>query len=154
MTKASLTSVRRTAAILAALFTALLVLTSCTASGEDTPEPPADEGPRVEIISLDHPPMQPIVAEIDTLLEPYRDRVTVRHYDAEAEDGKQLAESKGLTGHVSLVVLVNGEPEVTLDGRTVRFEGFPQGKAPMKSAEGEWTMEDLRSALDQELTGT
>ncbi|MBC6445950.1 hypothetical protein [Actinokineospora xionganensis] len=144
-------TIHRPSRVVALLFAALILVAGCGKSDATSQAKPAENGPRVEIIALDHRPMRPIVAEIDALLDPVRDRVAVHRYDAESDDGKKLAEANGLTGHVAILVLINGKPDVTLGERTVRFTGFPRGKAPMKSAEGDWTMEDLRAALDQEL---
>jgi hypothetical protein len=58
---------------------------------------------------------------------------------------------KGVTQHIPLVIWLDGKVAVPVNGKEVKFIGFPTGSGPVPF-QGKWTMEDLRSALDQ-ITG-
>ena len=103
----------------------------------------------VEVAYLNHPPLRPILAEVDQLLAKYGDRVSVTRYDFDTDEGDAFAKAKGLTGHTPLAIFVNGSMEFTLDGRTVKFYSFPQGQGTGMVPEGGWTMQDLGQVLDE-----
>lgn len=108
--------------------------------------------PKVEIAFLNHPPVLGALTEVDKLLASYGDKVTVIRYDLETDQGAAFAKSRRLSGHVPLAIFVNGEMEVRLNDRTVKFYSFPQGKGTWMVASGSWTVEDLRQILDQALS--
>jgi hypothetical protein len=135
--------------LLVGLLIGLLALAGCQSAGSDSGVESKDvAGPRIDILYLNHPPVQPVVRDIDEVLASYQEKITVRRLDAESEEGRKFAAAKGLTGHVALAVLFDGTPEVHMNGRTVRFEGFPQGRSPLASAQGNWNMDDLRAAIE------
>ena len=106
-------------------------------------------GLAVVVVALDHPPVQRVMGEVNGTIAQFGDRVSVRHLDFESEEGQGFAEDNGVTGHVPLAIFLDGSPEATVDGRTARFVGFPQGRAPVPAAEGDWTLDELRGALAQ-----
>jgi hypothetical protein len=120
----------------------LLVLAACGGGQADGPV-------QVEIISLDHAPIRPAVQEVLDVAAEYGDKVTVQSYNFDTPEGVAFAEEHGLTEHTPIAVFVNGEMESEVDGRTVKFYSFPQGKGTGMVAEGVWTMDDLRAVLDQ-----
>lgn len=122
------------------LLTVIVTLTACSA--EET-------GPRVEIVALNHPPLRQTLSEIDRTLKPYKDKVAIQRVDAESDAGKDLLSNVGIEGHAALAILINGKIETELNGRTVRFEGFPNGASPVPDQQGGWTMEDLDKAVKQ-----
>jgi hypothetical protein len=121
----------------------LLVLAACSGGQADGPV-------QVEIISLDHAPIRPTVQEVLDVVTGYGDKVTVQSYDFDTPVGVAFAEEHGLTEHTPIAVFVNGEMEFELDGRPVKFYSFPQGAGTGMVAEGVWTLDDLRTVLDQE----
>ena len=103
----------------------------------------------VDVLYLNHPPVTPILADIDKVVAGYGDRVKVTRYDDETPQGQDLAKARNVTGHVPLVIFINGSMEVKVDGRQVKFYSFPQGRSTFMAASGSWTMGDLDAALTQ-----
>lgn len=128
-----------------------LLLTGCTDKG--TQEPVPDDGRVVvDVAYLDHPPVQPVISEVDKVLKPYDAKVRVVRHDLESKSGQSFAEENGLTGHVAFAIFIDGKIEASVSGRTVRFENFPAGQAPIPGAAGQWTMEDLDAAIKQRVS--
>ncbi|GAB2715907.1 hypothetical protein [Streptomyces bullii] len=117
---------------------ALLAVGGCGSDEEKTGDSSA--GVDVDVIYLNHPPVQPVLKDIDQVLAGYKEKVSVTRHDADTSEGKEFADEHGLTGHVAIAVLIDGK---------VSFKGFPAGEAPVKSAEGDWEIEDLDAALRQ-----
>jgi hypothetical protein len=112
-----------------------------------TPLPPGTVA--VDIIALNHPPLRPVLAEVDQLLAPYGAKVHVTHYDFDTPEGADFAKKMGLSGHIPVVIYVNGKDTFTLNGRKVTFESFPQGQGTGMVADGAWTTADLDAVLKQ-----
>jgi len=108
--------------------------------------------PKVEIAFLNHAPVLMALADVDTLLASYGDKVTVTRYDLETDEGAQFVKSRRLTGHVPIAIFINGSMDIKLKDRSVKFLSFPQGKGTFMAASGSWTVEDLRQAIDQALS--
>ncbi len=128
---------------LALLLFLTLVLAACGGGQANGPV-------QVEIISLDHAPIRPVMQEALDVASEYGDKVTVQSYNFDTPEGATFAEAHGLTDHTPIAIFVNGEIEFDLSGRTVKFHSFPQGAGTGMVAEGAWTMADLRAVLDQE----
>jgi hypothetical protein len=103
----------------------------------------------VEIAYLNHPPVRPVLAEVDKLLATYGDRVSVTHYDFDTPEGQTFAKAKGLIEHTPVAIFVNGSMEFKLSGRSVKFYSFPQGQGTGMVPEGAWSVADLQAVLDQ-----
>jgi hypothetical protein len=112
-----------------------------------TPLPPGTVS--VDIIALNHPPLRPVLAEVDQLLAAYGARVHVTHYDFDTPEGASFATKMGLNGHIPMVIFINGKDTFTLNGRKVTFESFPQGQGTGMVADGAWTTADLDTVLKQ-----
>lgn len=108
-----------------------------------------DRGVPVVIVALDHPPVRQVMDEVDRTVAEFGDRVRVRRLDFESDEGQEFAEDRGVTGHVPLAIFIDASNGARVNGRAVRFVGFPRGQAPVPVAEGDWTLEDLRGALAQ-----
>jgi hypothetical protein len=102
----------------------------------------------VEILYMNHGPLQPTIKEIKSLCSDYGKALTVAWYDSESPEGERLMVKKGIKGHVPLVVWIAGKPAVKIGGKEVQFIGFPTGSGPA-FFQGKWTLDDLRAALDQ-----
>ncbi|MGH3565998.1 MAG: hypothetical protein ACRDRH_08205 [Pseudonocardia sp.] len=132
----------------------LAALAGCTASGPagGAPVPTVGDGNvTVDVVYLNHRPIRTVLTQIDEVLGKYQDGLAVRRLDAESDDGRMLAEKNSTSGHVAILLLINGKPEVDVGGRTVRFEGFPEGTSPVRSAQGTWTLELLDRALAEQI---
>lgn len=117
---------------------AVLAVGGCSSEPKESGDSSA--GVDVDLVYLNHPPVQPVLEDIDKVLAGYKEKVSVTRYDADTAEGKEFADEHSLTGHVAIAVLIDGK---------VAFKGFPTGEAPVKSAEGDWEIEDLDAALQQ-----
>lgn len=134
---------------------ALVAMAGCTdgsAEAEgDQAERSGSDGLPVDLIYLNHPPVRPVIAEVERVLETYEKEIDVRRYDAETSEGRQRAQELGLSGHIAVAIALDGDVEAEVGGRTVRFDGFPSGSSPIASMEGSWSVQDLEAALEQRL---
>lgn len=121
---------------------AMLVLSAC--GGSTSPAPGAAT---VDIVFLNHPPVRGVLAQVDSVLAAYGDRVRVTRYDLDTAEGAAFAEQRGLTGHTPLAIFVNGSLSFDVGGRRVTFESFPQGAGTGMVPDGAWTTADLDSVL-------
>lgn len=127
-----------TAAALPLALSAILAVGGCTSEPEAADDSSA--GVDVDLVYLNHPPVQPVLKDIEKVLADYKGKASVTRHEADTAEGKKFADEHSLTGHVAIAVLIDGE---------VEFKGFPVGEAPVKSAEGDWEIEDLDAALRQ-----
>ncbi len=129
----------------------LIFLTFLAGCGsQSTSQPTVPPGvTSVEIAYLNHPPVRPILTQVDDLLKQYGDRVQVSRYDFDTPEGQTFAQDRDLTAHTPLAIFINGSMETTIGDRTIKFYSFPQGEGTGMVAEGAWTISDLRQALDE-----
>jgi hypothetical protein len=106
---------------------------------------------QIDILYMNHGPMQPTLRDLKTLLPKYKDAVTVSWYDSESKEGQNFMSKMGITRHIPLIIRIDGRFEHVINSRTIRFEGFPTGSGPA-FFQGRWTLEDLALVLDH-LTG-
>jgi len=128
-----------------------LLLISCGRGDDSLPaRPTVPPGVvAVEVVYLNHPPVRPVLAEVDNLLATYGDRVDVARYDFDTPEGEAFAKARKLTEHTPLAIFINGSMEFTVNGRAVKFYSFPQGQGTGIVPDGAWTVEDLQQVLDQ-----
>ena len=112
----------------------------------------ATGGLQVEVIYLNHPPVRPIIQQIDQLLAGYSAKVSETKYDFDTPAGAAFAKKKGLVGHNPLVIFIGGSESFDLNGRNIKFESFPQGQGTGMVPDGAWSMADLKSILDTKVT--
>jgi hypothetical protein len=103
---------------------------------------------KVEVLYMNHGPLQPSLQQIRDIFSKYGDRIAVSWYDFETKEGEQFKAKKGITQHVPLVIWLDGKSSVPVNGKEIKFVGFPTGSGP-DFFQGKWTMNDLRVALDQ-----
>jgi len=106
---------------------------------------------KVEVLYMNHGPLQASLEQIKNVFSQYGSKITVSWYDFESKEGEQFMAKKGVTQHIPLVIWLDGRSAVPVNGKEVKFVGFPTGSGPA-FFQGKWTVEDLRSALDQ-ITG-
>jgi hypothetical protein len=102
----------------------------------------------VEVLYMNHGPLRPTVEQIRQLLSGYGEKVSSSWYDFESKEGEKFMARKGIRQHIPLVIWVNGKSAVSVAGKEVQLMGFPSGSGPAPF-QGQWTMEDLRQALDR-----
>jgi len=106
---------------------------------------------KVEVLYMNHGPLQPSLEKIKNIFSQYRGKITVSWYDFETKEGEQFMAKKGINQHIPLVIWLDGNNAIPVNGKEIKFVGFPTGSGPA-FFQGKWTMEDLRGALDQ-ITG-
>ena len=103
---------------------------------------------KVEVLYMNHGPLQPSLQQIKDIFSRYGDKITVSWYDFESKEGEQFMAKKGVNQHVPLTIWLDGKSSLPVNGKEIKFVGFPTGSGPA-FFQGKWTMEDLRNALDQ-----
>jgi hypothetical protein len=108
---------------------------------------PKDPVP-IDVLYMNHGPMQPTLRELRALFPKYGDKISVSWYDFESDAGERFMTKKGISGHTPLIIWVAGRSELTAGGRTLKLEGFPTGSGP-SFFQGQWKLDDLAAILDQ-----
>jgi hypothetical protein len=103
---------------------------------------------KVEVLYMNHGPLQPSLQQIKDIFSRYGGKITVSWYDFESREGEQFMAKKGVNQHVPLIIWLDGKSSLPVNGKEIKFVGFPTGSGPA-FFQGKWTMEDLRNALDQ-----
>jgi hypothetical protein len=133
---------------------ALVILVGCGQSASAVGQGAATGGgapgaATVDILYLNHPPLRPVLADVDKVLAKYGDKVKVTRYDFDTQEGAAFAKAKNITGHEPLAIFINGSTDVTVNGRQVKFLSFPQGQGTGMVQDGAWSMQDLDAVLAQ-----
>jgi len=103
---------------------------------------------KIEILFMNHGPLQSTLQDLKMLFTEYGRKITVSWHDIDTEDGERFMAKKGIRGHIPLVVWMDEKVKFQLDGRDIIFAGFPTGSCP-QFFQGKWTMADLQKVLDQ-----
>ena len=106
---------------------------------------------KVEILYMNHGPLQDSIAGIKKVLSRYDGKVAVSWYDFDTEQGEAFMAKKGIRQHIPLVIWMDNQVKFKVDGKDIIFAGFPTGSGPL-FFQGKWTMADLQKVLGQ-LTG-
>jgi len=107
---------------------------------------------RVEVLYMNHGPLMDTLDKMRNVFSRYGDKISVSWYDFESKAGEDFKAKKGINRHVPLVIWIDGNTAVKVGQKEIRFAGFPTGAGPM-FFQGKWTMDDLRTALDQATGG-
>ena len=103
---------------------------------------------KVEVLYMNHGPLLESLEQIKKVFSQYRSNITVSWYDFETKEGEQFMVKKGVAQHVPLIIWLDGKSSIPVNGKEIKFAGFPTGSGPA-AFQGKWTMEDLRQALNQ-----
>ena len=103
---------------------------------------------KVEVLYMNHGPLLDSLEQIKKVFSQYGSKITVSWYDFETKEGEQFMAKKGITQHLPLVIWLDGKFAIPVNGKEIKFVGFPTGSGPT-AFQGKWTMEDLRNVLDQ-----
>jgi hypothetical protein len=126
-------------AFAAPLLVAFLVLAPTVATAKPV---------EVEVLYMNHGPLQPTLEQVRAVFAKYGPRIAVVWHDSETDDGRAFMARKNLSGHIPLVIWLDGTFKHTRDGKEVSFTGFPTGAGPA-FFQGKWTTDDLRRVLDR-----
>jgi hypothetical protein len=120
------------------LFTALLFLLA-------TPTAFA-AAPRIEIIAMAHPPVRMALQPLRAWLS--QQNITVNEIDAESAAGVKRLAAVGLSGHIPVVILIDGQyQQRRADGSPVALIYFPNIPSAPAMARGEWAIKDVQALL-------
>jgi hypothetical protein len=103
---------------------------------------------RVDVLYMNHGPLMDTLSKIRSVFASYGNKIHVSWYDFESKEGEDFKAKKGINQHVPLIVWIDGNEVVKLGQKQVKFVGFPTGAGPA-FFQGEWTIDDLRAALDE-----
>jgi hypothetical protein len=103
---------------------------------------------KVEVLYMNHGPLQSSLEQIKQVFSKYGNKIEVSWHDFETKEGEQFMAKKGVTQHVPLVIWLDGKFALPVNGKEIKFVGFPTGSGPA-AFQGKWTVEDLRQALNQ-----
>ena len=114
--------------------------------------PFAKEPLQVDVLFMNHGPLQPTLRELRALFPAYGNRIMVFWHDFESPEGEQFMAKRGIKEHTPLEIWLDGQSTVRTADKTIIFKGFPTGSGP-SFFQGKWKVEDLQTVLDQK-TGT
>jgi len=91
---------------------------------------------------LNHIPVKEMIADIDRVLNTYNDSLVVELIDEESENGQLFLEKNSLTGHIPIVIFINGKYQFDINGKEVTLKGH-KGY--------DWDIEDLDKIIHQKI---
>lgn len=104
--------------------------------------------PVVEIVAMPHPPVKAALSPLRAWLAAQGNKITVKEIDSESADGIKSLHSVGLSGHIPVLILIDGQYKIRRkDGSTVEFVNFPNQPNTPPGARGNWTTEDVQASL-------
>jgi hypothetical protein len=103
---------------------------------------------KIEVLYMNHGPLLSSLDQIKKVFLQYGNKITVSWYDFETKEGEQFMAKKGVRQHIPLVIWMNDKVKFQVGGKEIIFAGFPTGSGPI-FFQGKWTMDDLRTALNQ-----
>lgn len=104
--------------------------------------------PVVEIISFAHPPVQSALKPLRDWLASQGSKLRMIEMDMESLQAEKRLAAVGLTGHIPVVVLVDGKYKHTRkDGSSVEFVNFPTGPGTPAGIKATWSAEDVQGIL-------
>lgn len=108
--------------------------------------------PVVEIIAFAHPPVQSALKPLREWLATQGARLKVIEIDMETPAGEKRLQAVGVTGHVPVVVLIDGQHlHKRADGSSVDLVSFPAGPGTPPGVKGTWSAADVEAILKPRL---
>lgn len=98
----------------------------------------------VEILYMDHGPVQPILKAMRSEFEQFADKVDFKWFDF--DNDLEFKKEKGIDSHIPIVIWINNSNTVKINGEQIKFSGFPSDQGP-KFARGQWKVSDLIAAI-------
>jgi hypothetical protein len=104
--------------------------------------------PVVEIVAMNHPPVQSALKPLRDWLAGQGAKIRVKEIDIESADGERRVQAVGLKGHIPVVILIDGQyRHQRPDGSTVEFVSFPSGPGTPSGVKGTWSATDVEAVL-------
>ena len=104
--------------------------------------------PVIEVLAMEHWPVQKALKPVRDLLAKYQGRVRVTDIDIESAEGVKRLKTVGLKGHIPIVLLIDGSKSFKrVDGKTIDFVDFPVAADNPMNLNGAWSVADFEAAL-------
>jgi hypothetical protein len=104
--------------------------------------------PSVEIIAMAHPPVRAALSPVRSWLAAQGHKVAVREIDIETPEGHQRLAAAGLSGHIPILILVDGQYRFQrADGSAVALINFPDAPASPPGVRGNWLAADVEAVV-------
>ncbi|MDP1612157.1 MAG: hypothetical protein Q8M11_13975 [Sulfuritalea sp.] len=104
--------------------------------------------PTVEILAMPHPPVKMALAPLREWLAAQGTKLKVVELDVESPQGENRLAAVGLSGHVPIVILIDGKyRQQRKDGSALEFVNFPAIAGAPSGVRGSWTTADVQSVL-------
>ena len=108
--------------------------------------------PTVEIVAMPHPPVKAALQPLRDWLAQQGSKVQVKEIDIESAEGTKRLQAAGLSGHVPILILIDGRHEhKRKDGRKIAFANFPDVEGAPPGARGEWRIDDVQAAVTERM---
>ena len=122
---------------------ALAATTLALAAGHALAAPPV-----VEILAMPHPPVKMALAPLRSWLAAQGTKLKLVETDVESPQGEQRLAAVGLSGHVPIVILIDGQYRHKSKGGAVQeFVNFPAIDGAPSGVRGKWVTADVQAAL-------
>ena len=109
----------------------------------------AKASPLVEIVAMAHPPIIMALAPLREWLAEQQD-IEVIEIDIETPEGIERMADVGLTGHIPLIILINGEYLYqSQDGSPLAFINFPDKPESPPGIRGNWRIDDVKRIVKE-----
>jgi len=126
---------------------ALAVSTLALAAGHALAAPPT-----VEIVAMPHPPVKMALAPLREWLAAQGPKLKVVETDIESPQGEKRLAAAGLSGHVPIVILIDGQfRQKRKDGVALEFVNFPAIEGAPSGVRGKWTTADVQAVLTERM---
>ncbi|KAF0165932.1 MAG: hypothetical protein FD157_1108 [Rhodocyclaceae bacterium] len=108
--------------------------------------------PTVEILAMPHPPVQSALKPLREWLAAQGTKLKVVEIDIESPQGAKRLAAAGLSGHVPIVILIDGKyGHRRKDGVTHEFVNFPAIEGAPPGVRGKWTTADVQAVLGERM---
>lgn len=109
--------------------------------------------PVVEIVAMPHPPVKMALQGLRDWLTALGSKITLKEIDSESADGAKKVQAAGLSGHIPVLVLVDGSHKFKRkDGSAVEFVNFPNLPNTPAGARGNWLPEDVKAVVTERIS--
>ena len=76
----------------------LLVVAGCGSNSSTSSTGGTKDGkPTVEFLYLEHPPVKPVIEQVNKTAEKYKDKIHFIAYNIDSKEGKDLKEERGIS---------------------------------------------------------
>ncbi|MBI4963512.1 MAG: hypothetical protein HY913_09575 [Desulfomonile tiedjei] len=129
------------------IFVTMLVVLCASLLGPEIGEKcVADQSVTLEILFMNHGPMQPTIRGLKSLIQRHAGKIRPLWFDFDQKTGKEFMNKKGIREHIPLLIYINGTHTFDVKGKRVTFMGFPSGEGPYQF-QGKWTFQDLEELI-------